>query len=256
MALQTNVIGTIIGTADRLGALPKPVRKEWDRLEGLRDKVRNLDVSAYSLPRAALAALEADSDLMSDPDINRAVVSRAISESRAGITAELDRQVADFIDIHGQDILDALKKPFDEAAATIDSCRERLSDVALEDAKAVVKQGGDAAQIWADAQKADQTIDAIATAAKLMRSNPVDPRYQVLVIADVDAATFIDDQLTGARLRPWDVARRGYKLSLADTATLDERVNAIATEMQQREEHARGGFAREYRRTQGDGQVA
>ena len=253
MPLQTSVIATIIGTADRLDALPKPVRKEWDRIKGLQDKVRFLELPAHSLPRAALAVLEADGDMMNDPDIQRAVISRALNEVRPSIAAELDDQTADFIDLHGQDILDAFHKPFDAAAATIDRCRERLGDIALEDAKAALSKGGDAAQVWADAQAADQTIQAIATAAKLMRHNTVDPRYRVLIIADIPPATFLDDQLSGEKMRPWDVARKGYKLSLADTATFDERRNAITTEMQQREEQARGGFAREYRRARGDG---
>ena len=80
MALRTGIIATIIGTADRLGALPKTARKEWDRLEELRDKIRTLDLPVYSLPRAALTALEADRDLLNDPDIQRAVISRALSD--------------------------------------------------------------------------------------------------------------------------------------------------------------------------------
>lgn len=253
MPLQANVIASIIGTADRLGALPKSARKEWDRLKVLAEKVRFLELPAKSLPRAALAALEADVDMLTDADIGRAVISRALGDVRPAMTAELDDQMCDFIDLNGQDILDAFHKPFNEAAATLHHCLSRLGNIALEDAKAALSKGGDAAQVWADAQAADKTIDAIATAVKLMRRNAVDPRYRVLVIADIEAATFIEDQLTGAEMRAWDVARAGYKLSLADTATFDQRRNAIAAEMQQREEEARGAFGREYRRTRGDG---
>ena len=254
--LRTNTIATIIGTADRLGALPKTARKEWDRLQSLQDKVRFFAPPAYSLPRAALAALEADVDMMNDPDIQRAVISRALNDLRPALAAELDDQMTDFIDVNGQAILDAFHKPFNAATETLHRCLGRLGDIALEDAKAALSKGGDAAQVWADAQAADKTIDAIATATKLMRNNPVDPRYRVLVIADIPPATFLDDQLSGVKMRAWDAARAGYKLSLADTATFDERRNAITTEMQQREEHARGAFAREYGRTHGTGVVA
>ncbi len=255
MPLRTSTIATIVSTADNLGKLPTPIRKEWDRLAALQEKVRTFDPPAYSLRRAALAVLEADGDLMDDPGVQRAAISKALSELRPGLAAELDDQMTAFIETHGEAILDSLTKPFNAAAATIARCLDKLGDIALEDTKAAISKGGDSAQTWAEAQKADQAIDKIATAVKLMRRNPVDPRYRVLVIADIEPATFLDDQLTRVDLRAWDVARRGYVLSLADGLTLDERIGAIATEMQRREEHARGGFTREYRRTHGDGRM-
>jgi hypothetical protein len=101
-------------------------------------------------------------------------------------------------------------------------------------------------------------IADIQTVWKLMRSvagsfKPGDPRYRLLVIADIPAEAFIDDGLLGSSMRPWDVARRGYRLSLATPTTIVQRAEAIATEQQERATKAAGGFAREYRRTHGDG---
>ena len=171
------------------------------------------------------------------------------------MAAELDDQMTDFIDLNGQSILDAFHKPFNAAAETLHRCTGRLGNIALEDAKAALSKGGDAAQVWADAQAADKNIDAIATAAKLMRTFPVDPRYRVLVIADIRAchvhrrpAQRRGDARLGCGTRRLHALPRRH-------GDFDQRRNGIATEMQQRENHARGAFGREYRRTHGDGLV-
>jgi hypothetical protein len=197
--------------------------------------------------------LEAGGDLTSDRGVQQAVAARAVRDSQAAIAARLDRRVNAFIDTHGDDILESLRKPFDNAAVTIARCLDKLGDLSLDDGAATLKRGGDAAQLWVDAQAANKAIADITTAIKLMSRWPLDARYQVLIIANVPPSSFLDDQLIGVKLSAWDAARRGYPLAFATPATVNERRDAIVAESQRREQHAEGALAREHRRLRGDG---
>jgi len=245
----------IIATVDRLGgSIPKKAAAEWEKLNVLYDKANNLN-PVDNRASAVLAVLEADGDLHSDPAVQRAVTAHEVRDTHGPIAAELDRRVTAFLDTYGSDLLESLRQPFDQAAATITECLDKLGDVALDDSTATLRRGGDAAQIWLDAQVATKAISDIVTTMKLMSPSPLDARYQLLLFADVSPATFIDDQLTGVKLSAWDAARRGYPLSFATPATAKERRDAIIAERQQRAQHAEGAFAREHRRTRGDGGV-
>lgn len=249
----TNTLNGIIATANRLGAtIPKPTATEWQKLTSLQEKVNALDVS-HDLVPAILSALEKDKDPATDPTVLKAVTARAIGDVRRPLEAALDDRVREFAGANGPEILVAFKKPFDNAAATIARCLDSLGDVALDDTKAAISQGGNSAQIWGDAKLACRVIEDIRTAWKLLRTvakvGPNNPRHGLLVIADIPVATFIDEQLgLTPTMSAWDVARRGWPLSLATADTIAERVDAIAAEQQRRATLSEGAFEREYRR--------
>lgn len=249
----THTLNGIIATANRLGAnIPKPTAAEWQKLTSLHQKVNALDVPTDLVP-AILTALEKDKDPASDPAVLNAVTARAIGDTRRPLEAALDDRVRAFAEANGPDILTTFKKPFDNAAATIAICLDGLGDVALEDTKSAIRQGGNAAQLWGDAKLAERVIEEIRTAWKLIRTvakvGPSDPRHNLLVIADIPAATFIDEQLGLApKMSAWDVARRGWPLSLATPDTIVERVNAVAEEQRRRETQSAGAFSQEYQR--------
>lgn len=257
MSLALKTVTTVFGTAHRLGAtMPKTITTEHQKLVALTERARELNrATRNDLPAVVLAALEAGADPTTDPAVQQAVTGRAIDEVGAGIDAAVTNRTHAFLAEHGPDILAAFGKPFDTAAATLTTAAQRLGDVNLDDTGAVLGRGGDAAQVWAQAQGADKVIQQIQQMRKLLgavcSTVAVDPRYRLLAIADVPPATFVDDQLGSAGLRPWDAARRGFPLSLAGPEALQQRVTAVLKELARQQAEAAGAFTREYRRTHG-----
>ncbi len=253
MAINRTTTTNVIATINRLGGIvPKKAAAEWDKLNALHDKATDLDL-VDDLAGAVLAVLETDGDLSSDPAVQRAVTARAVRDLQPALAAELDKRVDAFSATHGDDLVEALREPFDKAAATITECLGKLGGVELDDSATTLRKGGDAAEVWVTAQAANKTITDIATTVKLMSRWPLDARYQVLIIADVEPGRFLADQLTGAKFTPWEAARAGYTLSFATPAIVNERRDAIVAEGQQREANAEDEFGRAYRRTRGDG---
>src|SRR5688572_17103803 len=165
----TNVIATV----NRLGGrVPKKAVDEWKKLDVLYGKANNLN-PVDDLPSAILAVLEADGDLAGDPAIQRAVTARAVADSHGPIAADLDKRVTAFLDTHGLDILEALRQPFDQAAATITECLDKLGDIALDEGSATLRKGGDAAEVWVTAQAANKAIADIASTMKQMSGRPL-----------------------------------------------------------------------------------
>ena len=152
-------------------------------------------------------------------------------------------------------------KPFDTAAATLPEAATRLGRVDLDDTKAVLSRGGDAAQVWAAAQAAEQVIASIVQVwrqvALLAPGVALDPRFRLLILADINPADYLDEQLNVAgssSLRPFELARRGHRLSLA---TLDHAGASASRACGPRSPDARrqraGAFTEDYRRTRGIG---
>lgn len=253
--LNPTTVDGILNTADRLGAnIPKPVLTKWRKLTATRTSVKSLDTTS-DLPGAVLAAVEKGVDPTTDPGVQRAVTARAIGDVRNEFNKVLNDRVEDFARTHAHDILAGFQKPFDAAALSIARCLDTLSDVALEDTEAALSRGGSAAAAWVDAQEADKTISTIQQTWKLLNlvapTGLSNPRHQLLIISPVPPATFIDENLDKTSTRPWDVARRGWRLSLATPETLQERVNAIAEEHQKRVTRADNAFGEQFKRTHG-----
>ena len=255
--MHITTVDRIIDTADRLDAtIPKPVLNKWKKLTALRIKASNIDLGTVDLPAAILNAMEKGNDVATDPGVQQAVTVTAIGDVQRVVNSRLDARVRDFAIENAPAILEGFRTPFDKAASVIRKSQEVLGDVALEDSRAVLSRGGDAAALWAESQEADKVIADIRTSWKLMGTvaptGLPDARHALMVICDLPPHVFIDEQ-PDPKMRAWDVARRGWPLALATPESIREQIDVIAQERQQREVQAQGAFAKEHQRTRGIG---
>lgn len=238
--LTTTTLRTVFAQLDTAGAtVPKATATAQAKLTALAAKVEALRPTP-DLPGAILAALAADRDPATDPEVQRHATLRAIGEARHGITTSVDALAADFLTEHTETILAAFAAPFDRAAATITDALEELGAVDLADTRAVLGKGGTAAKVWGEAQTAVATIATAVTTwttlGALGAPCKVTKGTRLLLIADVPPSTWTTDQLApeGDKLTAWDAARRGYPLEWATPATYAERLAAIHAEQARR----------------------
>ena len=144
----------VFATADRLGATaPQHLLAEHEKITTLAASIRFLDVPS-DVPGAVLAALEAGNGPTTDDGVRDAVIGRMVNDTSNGIEDRLGERAMMFITDNADALLAMFANPFDTAAAVLTTAAERLGDVDLDDTKAIVSKGGDAAQVWADAQAA------------------------------------------------------------------------------------------------------
>lgn len=247
--LTRSILTTVFTTAERLGAtMPKAVTAEHQRLLTASQRSRAMYERLHAdLAGAVVTALENDRDPLSDQAVLDALTAREILDVQRGVEDAIARRTQALLIEHGPAILAAFGKPFDQAAATITAAVERLGDVAIDDTASVISRGGDAARVWGEARAAVDTITAIRQAWKLLSSAAthlaVDPRYRLLTIAEVPAETFVEEQLGGLNLSPWDAARRGFTLSLATPDELHQRITAVQAAQQRRQDKVDGAYS-------------
>jgi hypothetical protein len=235
-----SLIDQMFTTATRIGGkVPKTLTDQRDSLAALSGKVRAFDIGA-DLPNTVLASLEAGHDPATDPDVQTAATRSILGQSSYGIAAALDQRLTQYLIDNTDALLALFDKPFAAAAATLAAARERLGDVDLSDTAAVIARGGDAASVWAGARAADDAIHQIQQAWKILGNvstgAKVQPRYRLLIIAEVPPAEFqSQDFVDAAVTRAWGAARRGYPLVHATPETLSERVAAAQGEVRRLE---------------------
>lgn len=248
-SMARSVLNTTFTTAERLGAtVPKVVIDEHRRLAVAAERSRQMYRELHAdLAGAVVAALEAERDPASDPEVQQAATRRAILQVQDGVEQAIAARTHNLLSEQGAAILAAFDKPFTKAATTITHAVDRIGDVAIDDMHAVLARGGDAAKMWAEARTAVDTIAAIQQAWKLLSSTAshlhVDPRYWLLTIAEVPAGTFVDEQFGRPRISAWDAARRGFTLSLATPDTLRQRIQTIQSEVVRRQGEPAAAFA-------------
>jgi hypothetical protein len=235
--------------ADKLGApIPEDVAAQYAKLTDAVDKVaafkQTID-GRSSLAGCIIDALEAGADPASSPGVQEAVTRQAIKGLvDFGIDQELSGRLGLFLDEHVHAIVGSFAAPFAAAAETIKSARDKLGDVGLEDTADVLTKGDDAAQWWSAAQTADAAITKIANVWKSLSqvtsAVPFDRRFPAFIIAEIPAADFVDNGLITLRIRPWDIARSGWKLDYCSTVgEYQRRVATLRADAQRRQdEHA------------------
>lgn len=257
--LARQILNTVFVTAERLGAtVPKEISAEHRRLLNASQRSREMYQHLRGdLASAVVVALENDRDPLTDPAVLDALKGREILQVQRGVEDAIATRTADLLIEHGTAIITAFRRPFDRAATAITSALDLLGDVDIDDMHAVLARGGNAAQLWADAKKAGDTIATIRQTWKLLSSAApqlhVDPRYRIFIIADIPAGTFIDDQLGHVNLSAWEAARRGFTLSLASPDDLAQRIAAVQTEVQRRQVETDGTYANAIQRRFGMG---
>lgn len=260
--LARQILRTVFVTADRLGAtMPPAIKAEHQRLLTAAERSREMyQRLSGDVAGAVVAALELDRDPLTDGAVRDALTARQILGVQRGIDDAIAARTQELLFEHGSAIVTSFRKPFDQAAAAIVNAVETLGNIEIDNMSAVLARGGTAAKLWAEAKQAGDTITQIKQMWKLLSSAAthlaVNPRYRLLIIADVPAKTFVDEQLGSVNLSAWDAVRRGFTLSLATPETLQERIAAVTAELQQRKVQAEGAFTKRYRQTHGMGAPA
>ncbi len=210
---------------------PRAVSDAHARATKLVDKVRSLGAGEDALSLAVAAAIDAGNDPTADPAVQRALVASQIANP--GIVQAVDAIAFDhFRDVcktHADDIVIAWRKPFDQAVAALSQAHGRLGAVNLSDTAAIVQMGGNAVEVWASAQAAEQTIEATVAGWSGLGTftglAPLAPRYRVLRLAAV--VDFEVWRTTNPGLTPWEAVLAGFTLDLPSFTGYRERVEAI-----------------------------
>jgi hypothetical protein len=251
-SLDLTTIRTVLATAEELGAtVPEALTDSHASLLELIARADTLKAElSDDIGAKVVAALDAGTDPLEDPAVQQAAIRTVLADRCHAVDRAIDDRTTRYLTDHGLDLLACFAGPFADAAATIDGALDRLGDVDLADTKTVARRGPDAAAAWAEVQKAEETIAAVLQAWKILSTREsgvprIDKRYRALQIADVPASDFVAQTDSTAELTPWELARKGWPLSLAMPDTYAERVAAVHVEQ------ARGAAAREQAFTDG-----
>jgi hypothetical protein len=222
-------IRQIIAHTDRIGArLPKAVQEAVERRERHRATLAKLTAPA-DLSGVVLAALDAGTDPATDTDVQRVIAAQRLVELRSVLQIGLEDELVEALTDHGDAIVAAWRKPFNNAAATLADAAKHIGAHDLDDTGAVLSHGGDAADMWVRAREAQRVIDAALTGwAALMTLcrtvSATDPHKALRMAAlDVEQWQSIDQRHATA----WDLCRLGATLSLPTAAEYRKRVEEV-----------------------------
>ena len=234
MSLSDGTIAApLLSALTTTGVKAPKVTAAFEHATKIATTVRSLGTPPGAMVAAVAEALDDDRDPVDDPEVQRLVTTNGFVNP--GLMAEVEAIA--FNDFAGvctrdrDDIVTALRAPFDVAAATLAEAYERIGDVPLEDTGAIMRRGDDIAAVWAKATAAAKVIDTItagwAALGELTRTVPTDQRYRVLRIAAVDFATWTEREFEGQKLSPWGAMCAGLALSLPTVSAYRQRVAVI-----------------------------
>lgn len=238
MFITDRVIGARIRTAfDSLGAKPpKEVADAFARLDKISEGIPTIANASGELNEAVTAALLAGVEPATDATVQKALTAQALSANHAlpeAVVGAAYDVVRDAVMQHLDSIVESWGKAVHSAAARLRKAHERLGDVSLDETGTILAQGGDAANVWADAQGANGTIAAALEAwtalMQFIRFTPnADQRALRLAPMTLEQYRELPPKLDG-----WGATLAGLDI---DLPTLDEfraRVADIAAEAAQ-----------------------
>ncbi len=235
-------VETALGAIDRAvtatgATLPAAVVAARDRATNLPATLSRAIAERDGLAAALLDVLDAGRDVLTDNKIRRMVTATGLHPARAyeGVEAALARTLSQTLRDHVDDVINAFRPAFDAAADTLVNARELLGDLDLNDAPAILRRGGAAAEAWAAAGGAIETLNRIDLAVTLLGLSTgqdiADPASRPLRIADLDLTQL---EKHGAAADPWTLVRAGIALDLATVNAFRARRDAIAAARQAR----------------------
>lgn len=214
---------------------PKPVADAAARLEATTEAFHQLPPPGPNdVPMAVIAALDAGIAPADSPDVRRALVAydlagRATLDDSVGAVLRDELQAA--ARDHADDTIAAWSAPFDAAAERIAKAHAVLGGLDLGDTDAIIRRGGKAAEAWGTARAATAVIDTVvagwASLHLFLTGNHHDKRHRLLLIADIDPDTWIDQHLEGSKAEPWKAVSDGHRLRLPTLAEVKTAVAAI-----------------------------
>lgn len=226
--VTTNTIKT---TATTLGKpLPKAVTAAYDQAEKLASESLNLG-STDGLEQAVTAALLADREPATDPDVQSIVTAQTLTANvmlPQTIAAAALERIAVACRENTSKILAGWTAAFDQAVNDMTKAHARIGDLSLDDTTSIMAKGNDIADVWASASTAVQTLDAViagwTSLVQLTRAAQIKPDHRPLRIA---ALTYDQWQELPAKLTVWDALRAGLTLSLPTLEEYRKRVAQI-----------------------------
>ena len=216
------------------------------RAREIENAATRIGLGRGALGEAVFAALDAGRDPATDPEVQRAITANYLDNP--GV-AEAVREAAygrarAVCDEYRDDIVTAWRKPFNVAAATLAGAYDRIGEVELDNADAILRNGGDIAEVWAKARAAVATIRAIrngwSTLAEFTRAVNVDNHFRPLNFIDPTVDQWLGDHLRESRIDAWDATRGGYTLALPTFDEYRQRIARITAEVAaaERADHA------------------
>lgn len=213
---------------------PEPVADAHDRLKSVPAAVAAHRMATDDeLAAVLISVVAAGEDPAADSNVQRILASQTLASKHAlgdQITAQLVDQFREACSDHADELIDALAVPFDAAAGRLTAAYKVLGDVSLGDTAAIVARGGAAADAWGQARAATANIETARSAwvhlCTLVTGAVPGKEHQLLVIADVSAAVWIEQNLAGAEPDPWAAIIAGHELGLPTIDGYRNRVDA------------------------------
>lgn len=207
-----------------------------DRTTAAMKKLTRDHAQTASLVASVVDAFENNTDPVSDPDIQRLLVAERIADHVRSVPEFSAQRLEDTYRDHADDLIAALRGPFDTAARDLAEAHGVLGDVDLDDTAAIVRRGAAATEAWGDATTAATAVgialDAWRHLYLLATRRPLDARYRPLILADISAA-YVDADVDH-EVDAWTAVCNGWELSLPTHDGYQARVDAVATERESR----------------------
>lgn len=223
---------------------PKPVLDAWQQTSRLTAAVRDVAAPPYALAVAVAAALGDGRDPAADQEVQRVLTASQIANH--GIIQAVDDlaydRLRDVCRTQADAIVEAFRKPFDQAVDVLVRAHEQLGPVPLDDTDAVLRAGGDSGVVWGEAQIALTAVTTVTAGwsalGSFTRLALTDSRHTVLRMTAPDIEVVLEHGLDRARLSPWECLGRGLRLNLPTFTEYAESVAAL--EHDRRQQQAEG----------------
>lgn len=234
MAINDRTTATTILTLIEQHNVKAPkVTAAIKRAQEIETAATRLGVSVNAASDAVFAALDAGRDPAADAEVQRAITANYLDNPgmaqhvREAAYGRARAVCVDYLD----DIVDAWSEPFNAAAATLADAHEHIGHVQLDNADAILRHGGDIAEVWAKARAAVTTIRAVrlgwTSLAEFTGAVNVDGHYRALVTIDPTAEQWIGDHLRESNVDAWEATLKGYTLDLPTFDGYRERIARV-----------------------------
>ncbi|MDJ0325522.1 hypothetical protein QMG61_17320 [Cryobacterium sp. PH31-AA6] len=234
MTISLAQIQGIISTTETIGAIvPAEITKAVKRAANVREAVYAMTSDRNELSTAVLAAIDAKRDPAADPEVQRITTMQALSDGvQTQVSNLADADALSALQGNVDTLIESWQEPFDKAAQEIATAAKRLGNIKLEEAAAILHQGGDAAEHWGIATRANRTIreilDAFALLAHTTGFAALTRHYIVQRMAEVTLEQWEEHQLKEQKLSAWEAHHLGLTLSLATRETLPLRIHQLS----------------------------
>lgn len=220
--------------------LPKPVTDAASKAERISQAARSMG-NPNDLAPAVLAALREERDPVCDPEVQRLVTLTRLLDG-GGIEAYVDdalgAELRQTMTKQADGIVKAWAEFVERAVTDLVEAHGLLGDTGLDDTAGVLERGGNAAQAWAAATKANQLIEEARgvwnSLGQFTGQAPLQHSNQMLcLLPDLDLDGYRALRLGDQQPRDaWTLLRAGHRPGLATFKEYHQRVRAIAAEQQ------------------------